>query len=331
MEYPLITVIIPAYNCANTLCRAIDSVIRQSYRNIEILLIDDGSTDNETPQLCDSYLNKDSRIKVFHKKNGGQGSARNVGLKNSHGMYVLFLDSDDEYVLDMCDKLIDSTDGSYDFVLYGFNVYQNGGLLRTPNPGVCVYEGNNWDHFNSHIRSLMSSPCNKFYKRKYISSLFDEHCVHGEDALFNYANFHKNVRIKTISDCLYNVYLDNPISVNKQYKVGRLFCSLQNIIFISRKLTDTFTLSGKTERIIKQEGVDRFVSECYAYFSVSSYFNAFSEIKKCFAAIEELRNWKVIPSKLYFIPIYYLAVYKCYKILFLYCCFLRKVKHFLRK
>lgn len=90
----LISVIIPVYNVMDCLKRCVDSVINQTYPYLEILLIDDGSTD-KTGKLCDELAKKDKRIKVFHKENGGSSSARNLGLENANGAYVGFVDSDD--------------------------------------------------------------------------------------------------------------------------------------------------------------------------------------------------------------------------------------------
>ena len=90
----LVSIIVPIYNMERYLDKCIHSLVEQTYKNIEILLIDDGSTD-KTPAICDEWLNKDSRIKVIHKKNGGVSSARNIGLKKCTGTYVAFVDSDD--------------------------------------------------------------------------------------------------------------------------------------------------------------------------------------------------------------------------------------------
>ena len=94
MEKKKISVIVPIYNVEKYLERCIDSLIDQSYRNIEIILVDDGSPDR-CPQICDAYAHKDSRIKVIHKENAGVASARNAGLYVATGEYIGFVDSDD--------------------------------------------------------------------------------------------------------------------------------------------------------------------------------------------------------------------------------------------
>ena len=91
---PIVSVIIPVYNVEQYLKRCIDSVIDQTYRNLEIILVDDGSNDG-SGEICDNYAQNDSRIKVIHKSNGGLSDARNAGIDRSTGIYIMFVDSDD--------------------------------------------------------------------------------------------------------------------------------------------------------------------------------------------------------------------------------------------
>lgn len=92
-EAPLISVIVPVYKVEQYLDRCVQSIVDQTYKNLEIILVDDGSPDN-CPAMCDAWAAKDSRIRVIHKENGGVASARNVGLDNAVGQYISFVDSD---------------------------------------------------------------------------------------------------------------------------------------------------------------------------------------------------------------------------------------------
>ncbi len=105
MEKPLISIIVPVYNVEPYLAECIDSLVNQTYPHLEILLVDDGSTDG-SGQICDDYAQKDARIKVIHKKNGGNTSARKAGLRVATGAYVQFVDSDDWVEPDMCESLM---------------------------------------------------------------------------------------------------------------------------------------------------------------------------------------------------------------------------------
>lgn len=100
-EKDKISIIVPVYNVEEFLPRCVKSILKQSYKNIEILLIDDGSTD-ESGTLCDNYANNNTNIKVYHKKNGGLSDARNYGIEKATGKYIAFIDSDDYVAEDYC-------------------------------------------------------------------------------------------------------------------------------------------------------------------------------------------------------------------------------------
>ncbi|MBE7064488.1 MAG: glycosyltransferase family 2 protein [Ruminococcaceae bacterium] len=102
---PLISIIMPVYNVEKYIRRSLDCVVNQTYTNLEIILVDDGSQDN-CPAICDEYAEKDSRIKVIHKQNGGIGSARNAGMDIATGDYLTIFDPDDYVSLEVCQKLV---------------------------------------------------------------------------------------------------------------------------------------------------------------------------------------------------------------------------------
>ena len=104
MDNPKISVIVPVYNVEQYLPRCIDSILAQTFTDFELLLIDDGSTDN-SGKICDEYAKKkDTKIRVWHKENGGVSSARNMGLDFAKGEYIQFIDSDD-FIEKICLKL----------------------------------------------------------------------------------------------------------------------------------------------------------------------------------------------------------------------------------
>lgn len=106
---PLVSVIIPVYNVEDYLCECVDSAINQTYKNLQIILVDDGSTDS-SGKICDDYAEKDERISVVHQKNGGLSVARNTGLSNAKGKYIYFLDSDDYVVDNTIENLVSIAD-----------------------------------------------------------------------------------------------------------------------------------------------------------------------------------------------------------------------------
>lgn len=113
---PLISVIVPVYNVGAYLDKSLETLVNQTYRNLEILLVNDGSTDN-SGELCDHWARKDSRIRVIHQKNGGLSRARNVGLDMASGEYLLFFDSDDLLSPDLCRVLLDALGADGDIAI----------------------------------------------------------------------------------------------------------------------------------------------------------------------------------------------------------------------
>lgn len=135
MRKGVVSIVLPIYNVEKHLNRCVKSVINQSYKNLEIILVDDGSPDN-CPVLCDEWAKKDNRIKVIHKKNAGLGYARNTGIENATGEYICFFDSDDYIALDTIEKSYDlATQEKSDMVVFGFcNVKPNGATGKTVIP-----------------------------------------------------------------------------------------------------------------------------------------------------------------------------------------------------
>lgn len=105
-----ISIIVPVYKVEKELDRCVQSLLKQTYSNIEIILVDDGSPDR-CPELCDQYATEDERVKVIHKKNGGLSDARNAGLDEATGEYILYVDSDDYIDLDSCERMMNAING----------------------------------------------------------------------------------------------------------------------------------------------------------------------------------------------------------------------------
>lgn len=140
----LVTVVIPVYNVETYLDRCVQSVVNQTYKNLEIILVDDGSPD-ACPSMCDAWAQKDKRIKVIHKKNEGLGYARNTGIENATGEFICFFDSDD-YVapttVEECWRVI--TEIQADIVSFGNTDITNDGKVigeRIPSPPKDVFSG----------------------------------------------------------------------------------------------------------------------------------------------------------------------------------------------
>lgn len=137
-EFPLISIIIPMYNVENYISECLNSVISQNYKNLEIVVVDDGSTDNSY-KITSEYCKQDNRIKIFRKKNGGLSEARNFGIENSFGKYLFFLDSDDfipDYAIAYLYKLITLYEtnisiGAHTILKNNRNIYKGIGIEKT--------------------------------------------------------------------------------------------------------------------------------------------------------------------------------------------------------
>lgn len=133
MKDGLVSVVIPVYNVEKLLDRCMDSVVNQTYRNIEIIMVDDGSPDS-CPQKCEEWAKKDSRIKVIHKANAGLGMARNTGIENATGEYICFFDSDDYVAQDTVgNALALAKRDASDLVLFGMNIVDADGTIQRSN------------------------------------------------------------------------------------------------------------------------------------------------------------------------------------------------------
>lgn len=162
----LVSIIVPVYKVEKYLNRCINSIINQSYRNLEIILVDDGSPDN-CGKVCDEYAEQDKRIKVIHKCNGGLSSARNAGLDIANGDYIYFVDSDDYIDAKLVeDNLNLAIEHNADMVCFNYFEVRNNYNINELRPCVSDFETNKIiDLFYS--RDINPSVWSKFYK-KYI-------------------------------------------------------------------------------------------------------------------------------------------------------------------
>lgn len=186
---PLISVIIPIYKVEDYLNECVQSVIHQTYKNLEIILVDDGSPD-KCPQMCDNYAKQDNRIIVIHKRNGGLSDARNAGLKQASGDFVCFVDSDDFIDVTMCEKLLEyQQESNADIVSCMFSWYVDGDIQAYPWLSKGYKEKRTLflhDYFIDAIdRVVDPSVCNKLFKRSIITETFVKGKIN-EDFLFFY-------------------------------------------------------------------------------------------------------------------------------------------------
>ncbi len=194
---PLISVIIPVYNVEKYIEMSIKSVIEQSYKNIEIILVDDGSTDN-SGNICDTFARKDNRVRVIHKKNSGVSAARNTGINASEGEYICFIDSDDyiteDYVKHMYDVAV-----KYDTDITTsnqFKIWNDGKTVELfkrnePYGTVTLKSGTETLSDMLYGKTCYATCCCKLYKKDIFKDIrFPEYRM-GEDSFTMYKCFLK--------------------------------------------------------------------------------------------------------------------------------------------
>lgn len=202
-----VSIIIPVYNSEKYISKCLDSVINQTYKNIEILVINDGSKDNSI-NILSEYEKKDSRIIVIDKENEGVAKTRNMGIKKATGDYIMFIDNDDFIDSDYVETYLKNTD--YDIVI--------GSYKRTDINGEILFKYNlNEDSIWS--KYIVLAPWAKLYKKDFLIKNNIEFLNYGigEDVYFNLLCYSKTNNIKVINDFKYNWFYNNEsVSNTKQ-------------------------------------------------------------------------------------------------------------------
>ncbi len=282
----LVSVIVPIYSVENYLARCIESIINQTYKNLEIILVDDGSPDN-CPQICDDYAKKDCRIKVIHKKNGGLSDARNTGMKFATGKYISFIDSDDYVSLDFFEILLetmkthnsdivecsvvkfyrDNSNDDYidDLKDFDFDTVDGLSKLISENP------------FHQHV-------WNKLYKTELVLDIPYEVGKLNEDEFWTYQVFGRAKKITKINKTMY-YYFQRESSImgnrynlrrldvlegkyNRQLYIDKYFSSLSQQAKIDLFGSCIFACQSsmkflnKNDKVIAKEKIQKYVDRC---------------------------------------------------------------------
>lgn len=211
---PKISVIVPIYNGSKFLNRCVDSIVRQTLEDIEIILVDDGSTDN-SGQKCDQYAKKDKRIISLHKQNGGLSSARNYGLKYVKSEYVGFVDCDDWINSDTYEFLYKNAKKNDADISAGkfAIVHSEKSVIRTKKEVTHIYEGVDKQRIYLEIgikdRSSQYSVCTKIYRAKLFNTMsFPEGQLY-EDVVMNFKLLELSNKFVLSDKHIYNYYMES--------------------------------------------------------------------------------------------------------------------------
>ena len=306
---PKISVIIPVYAVEQYLDRCVQSVVSQSYKNLEIILVDDGSPDN-CPALCDEWAKKDERIKVVHKPNGGLSDARNVGIETSTGEYIAFLDSDDCVHKEMYECLLNVvTVTDSDMVVCKLEKFSDVEPTQEPvlNKEIKVKELDK----NGFLTELLS-PSNvhlvvavsKLYNRKIFNSLrFDLGKIH-EDEFLAHKLLDSVEKVAVIDEKLYFYYV----------REG----SITTSSFSKKRLHAIEAMEDRVEYVNEKfpqfvwDAIDQYLNTCMGLYCKAKMQNAEQEILDTicekFMEMYNTQSEHSLKAKLfrYLRPVYYL-------------------------
>ena len=288
-----ISIIVPVYNVEKYLSKCLDSLVNQNYKNYEIIIVNDGSTDNSEIIIEDYAKKYPKLIKHYTKKNGGLSSARNYAIKESKGEYLLFVDSDDSIEDNTLNILDNNIDNNTDILVFNMNVIRN--KIKIP-----VHQ------FNVKVTNLIKryivgnpSACNKLIKKELLTNnkLYFKEGIYYEDlnllpTLVNYTN-----KIKFINNPLYNYYvrhnsITNKTKYNKKMDdifliVEELYNELDNkysneieYLFIEHLLRNTSLRYIEYEKYDKIENVIDLITIKYPKWYKNIYFKKYYTFKQ---------------------------------------------------
>ena len=281
---PLISVIVPIYNVEKYLARCVDSIVNQTYKNLEIIFVDDGSPDR-CPQMCDDYAEKDSRIKVVHKKNGGLSDARNAGMAVATGEYISFIDSDDYVSDDFIECLLDVMNK------------ENSDIAECS--VVKFYEDNRFDEFIDDLsvktydtQDAMSALIaenpfhqhvwNKLYKTELVKDIPYAVGKLNEDEFWTYRVFGRANKVARLNKTMYYYFQRNSSIMGVGYNIRRLDA-------LEGKANRQKYIENNFPDLSTQAKIDLYGSCMFAYQSVLKFMSG-AEKKKALELIRKYRK-----------------------------------------
>ena len=295
-----LSIIIPVFNVEETLKRCIESILMQAYADWELWLVDDGSTDS-SGDICDVYSKQDSRIHVIHKKNEGVSSARNIGIDNATGRYVMFVDSDDYLEGDSLETMINFAEGyDADIVMCGFFYhFEESGEIK-PNFVKNTFVGGN-SQFVSVLfkealeRELLNPPWNKVIKKKVLEQnqirFISEYSI-CEDMIFTMKLLSVSTKIVSLNVPLYHyIYKKGENLVNRFHK--NFYEALSAYYELMKRYLETNGALDVLHRDINKLFVDKTISYFKKIYSYDGYDTKtkYRELKRIG---EDIRNRDVL-------------------------------------
>lgn len=273
----LISIIVPIYNTERYLKKCINSLLNQTYKNIEIILIDNASTDNSL-KIIKNSLKKDNRIKVFSEKRKGVSFARNLGLAVSKGEYILFVDSDDWVENNMVELMYQElrNNKELDLCICGYNEYlEEKQENRKINYSNNILNNNFIDIILNNNNLVKGYLSNKMFQKKLLKKYFRTDIAIKEDLIFLLSNFNNATRFKIINIPLYN------------YRIN------QNSALHSKKITDQKITALKADKWIIDNINSPYIKEYKISFIIEYYYYC-SQLEKSKAKMIKKKYHKTL-------------------------------------
>ena len=265
-----VSIIIPVYNAEKHLHKCLDSIINQTYKNIEIICINDGSTDNSL-QILEEYAQKDRRIKIINQENKGVSVARNIGIKFTQTEYIMFVDSDDWIELETCELALNQIEKHQaDICCFGVfevsdnRIYSRDWEIRHLN------QSENQDIDIDTKKAFIVNSVGKLFKTKFIKEndiLFPSNIKNGEDAIFNLICFYKDAKYTLLNKILYYYITDNEGSATNNLKYA-IKNDIEGYKFFFN--TDLFKNADEEFKII---AIEKFISQLNYYYNKSAKYS----------------------------------------------------------
>jgi glycosyltransferase involved in cell wall biosynthesis len=288
-----VSVIVPVYNSETFLLKCIDSILEQTHHNIELILVNDGSTDN-SGEICNNYAEKDARVRVIHQENMGVSAARNTGICHATGDYLQFVDSDDFIDKNMTEILVNAIEkNSAAVAICGYKRIDS-------STGVCIqncYSSktgfysfkellNIFDYL--YLKWLINSPCNKIYRTQIIRDnyiFYRKGIELGEDLLFNLDVIQKSTSFEIIPECPYNYVKNNNGTLTSKgrknlYEIQKML--FENIISLYEDRESYKYQINNLEKFYSKRILDivLHVANSYSIKEVKSYLKTARNIRE---------------------------------------------------
>lgn len=294
-----VSIIIPIHNNDDYLEKCFKSIQSQTYSNLEVILINDGSTDNSR-QICEKWLKQDKRFILFNNINNGVSYSRNFGIEKSSGDYIVFVDCDDFIEKEMIEVLVNKID-KFDYVMINYNKYYNEKRVvknfevKDKEYNRKEFLENFWDLYNSN---MINSPCNKIFKSPVLKKnriRFDLKYDLGEDLLFNLEYINRCETFCTINQYLYN-YRCTTNSLTTKYRENYLETQLFLNNSIKRFFIQNNCYEEKQQREIQKNIADIIISSIQKLFLESSSLklHQIRRVLKRYLSIPEIINLKKV-------------------------------------